>query len=767
MTADIIDIKQKEEELKRKERMLEDEIEKQFFEASSNIGIYDQTYGASGVWSREIDAIATMQTVKGWYFQDDWVFSVVDVKASAISNSPLIVKEVSLDENGEEIIQPVMDHPLTLWFEQPNSYQDYSSWMYNISLEYNLLGNAIIWQSSLNKDLIVIAGDRVSLDFAKSGFLHSYNVTLSNEDERLANSMTFEKIPADEVLHIKRPHPNNMYWGFSPFIPSTHPIMFNRYSSDYINEFFRKGANPGAVITMEQNANPETMIKVQRSFEQAYTGRRNQRKPIVLPKGYNMSEFSTKVSDTSFIDVNKLNNEKIMRILRIPKHVLGLQESGSLGSEEYKTALRWFYENSVIPEQKKIAGSFTKQFEGMLAENQFIDFDNSDVSILQMSEQEILNIVQGYKGILTPNEIRAKYFSMPPHPQGDNLKESSFSEVQLPVIEEESEEKPDIVEPELLEENEEEKALERYREGCQFVDSIESKFDRWADAEKQAISSIERQGQSEMYKLAMDLQLGFLIKGTEVFKKNSVEKAAEIPSRKKLKEEIDKEFAKFEKEWRENYRLILEPTVSLGYDVQLSGIFNAEATDAINALRQQTMSKANAMLSTFGVDSFKSIKKTASRNIMREIANGVSKNKTIPEIIDALVTKFRDVSPAKAETIARTETLSALSLGKAAMMEDAQDIFEEAGEDLVKVWINAGDDRVRGNPNGKYPNSKSDHWHLQGETKPVDKNFSNGLRYPRDRFQGEASDVINCRCNFLVVPKEDLDKLNIPKTPKK
>lgn len=69
---------------------------------------------------------------------------------------------------------------------------------------------------------------------------------------------------------------------------------------------------------------------------------------------------------------------------------------------------------------------------------------------------------------------------------------------------------------------------------------------------------------------------------------------------------------------------------------------------------------------------------------------------------------------------------------------------------LKKMWVNAGDERVRGNPGGLYPESKADHWILQGEVKSYDKKFSNGLMFPRDP-SGEAHQNVNCRCGFIMI----------------
>ena len=68
------------------------------------------------------------------------------------------------------------------------------------------------------------------------------------------------------------------------------------------------------------------------------------------------------------------------------------------------------------------------------------------------------------------------------------------------------------------------------------------------------------------------------------------------------------------------------------------------------------------------------------------------------------------------------------------------------------MWLNSEDLRVRGNPNGKFPNAKDDHWEMQGEIIEKGQTFSNGLEYPRDVKSDDPAKVINCRCTMALLP---------------
>jgi SPP1 gp7 family putative phage head morphogenesis protein len=52
------------------------------------------------------------------------------------------------------------------------------------------------------------------------------------------------------------------------------------------------------------------------------------------------------------------------------------------------------------------------------------------------------------------------------------------------------------------------------------------------------------------------------------------------------------------------------------------------------------------------------------------------------------------------------------------------------------VWSTSGDERVRGNPDGKYPNAKPSHWAREGKT----------FRWNKPPEDGHPGIAINCRC---------------------
>ncbi len=151
--------------------------------------------------------------------------------------------------------------------------------------------------------------------------------------------------------------------------------------------------------------------------------------------------------------------------------------------------------------------------------------------------------------------------------------------------------------------------------------------------------------------------------------------------------------------------------------------------------------EAKAALKQYGLMSAKSVDETTREQLKKMLTKMFDEGKSVTEIGVAIKDKFDEIDIGRAMTIARTETLTAVSLGKAAKRTEWQERFPEAN--LMKMWVTAKDDRVR-----------DTHEELEGESVKSDEAFGNGLMYPRDP-SGEASEVINCRCDVIDYAEQD------------
>jgi len=705
------------------------------------------------MWSPEVKAFLDATTLKSLFFSEDWVYIAVDLVANKISSQPLRVMKTVV-KGGEEITEPFMDHPLNTLLEQPNQWQDYSQWMYNTVVELTLMGNAVMWHAPRTGQILTLSTENIMMDFDNKGAVRSYTITAANEDSGGMSLTRLQTFDVKQIAHVRRPNPSSLLWGLSPFIPGRKSVLFNRYSTDYLNAFYQKQATPGLALSLDRTVNEDVALRQLRSFEMAYQGRKNMRRTLILPKGVTATTLTHSLSDQKLIDHINQNRETICGLLKIPKHELGIQTAGSLGSEEFKIALRNFWESTLIPSMKFIEGTLSKFFQKELGEGVFFQFDLTGVEalkddLMKKAETAIKMLAAG----LSVNEVRQDVWKK------ETIEAPDADLPHIMVVTRASANPfgrpapgalpPKEEEPQAAEVEEETLALTSGRTKMTFTPKMEElrtvMVKQLMDEEERTIGELSKSAVDllvDMTSTAVDVVLDS-VKGLK-----HVAAWSTKADNKDLARRIEKAFAsKFEEEWQNVIAKTLKQSVDVGYDQQLEFVFNEAARIEVEVLRARDSNKRRASLSARGLESFSSISKTHTDRIIGEIAKGQEAGESITAIMrrvaDSLGTPGQLAG--KAETIARTETLTAVSIGQAAAMKNAAEVIPG----LKKGWMSAGDSRVR-----------DSHAAVNGEVIDADEKFSNGLAHPRDTNAGDAGEVINCRCSLILIPPGE--KLEIP-----
>lgn len=730
---------------------------------------------SDGRWMLEDRAVADTMTLKSLFFSEDWVYIVNDLIASKISNQYLrVMKQTIVD--GKMRVEPAENHPLQEQIDNPNPLQDYHAWMYAIVVDTTLCGNSIVWRRKTERQMMTIPIEGVSLDFDRNGVLSRYLAYDSGIFDGTNVSRRILEFAPDEVVHIRRPNPSSLLWGLSPFVPGQKSVLFNRYSQEYLNSFYLKGATPGLALTMSQDANEAVALRMLRSFEMAYTGRRNQRRTMILPKGVSANPVAHTLADQRLEFHIDRNREAILALLKVPKQEVGLATTGSLGSEEYKTALKNFWAATLKPTMRLIAGALTMAFKRELGDRYFLEFDLNDVDALQEDKLAKANLATAMKTTRTLNEIREEIWEAEPIEGGDALPGTApmpdfgqpFRQPQPQPVQEPAPIVPETASAELPEA----KAIEEDTKGVDRVRRLIKSNGDWFDKREAAILKGTEAAADSVLKSTLDMfadQGEAAIKlvkkyleeeknySAPSFKSDGIGrrsyKAAKIKDEEELKKRLEEDLDSFTEAAVSKFVTALESTVELGYGAALDVPFKLPSKDEIRALRAKGKKQRRAILEERGIRSFAWIKEKTTNDIMAVIQRGVQDGKSVGQIAKDIADRFRDVANIgkRAQVIARTETLTAVSIGQAAAMQDAGKHIK----DLKKMWINAGDARVRGvsNPKGLYKDAEKDHWAMQGDVAAHDKAFKNGLMYPRDP-KGEASDVIQCRCTWIMLPQD-------------
>ena len=705
------------------------------FETKQNADITGQNNGA-GLWKEEIAAFLDSLTLKSLFFSDDWVFIVVDLIANKISSQPLrVFKKTIISE--AFTIERADGHQLNELFLNPNPMQDYHSWMYNTVVELALMGNSIIWNAKNKNSLTTLPTELMSLDLDNKCKIRNYRMA-SNATDGAACPEQFVNFKPDNIMHIRKPNPSSLLWGLSPFVPGRKSVLFNRYSQDYLNAFYLRQATPGLALKMEKQVNEDVALRQLRTFELAYSGRANQRRTLILPKGVDVKPLSHNLSDQKLVDMIDKNRETIINLFKIPKHELGLQKVGSLGSEEHRLALRNFWEACLIPMMALIEGGMTKYFAKELGKDHVVKFDLAGVDAL--AEDKIAKATLA-KELLesgwSVNEVRAEiYFKDGAKDENANrpynLVRLDKNTAMLGTREDGEEVVGNETEPEPVE-TDEDKALLPTRIS-NWVDFSQKQLDleladKTSDIENDTMASF-----SQMADVTVDQILAKAIANDDEGL-TGLEPVA-------LALLIGKAFIDLKADWVSRVSNRLTPTVELGYDQEVDLVSNSQDRSRLERFRDENLQSRKRLLGARLNRAFDLMSETATAAVLKDVEQGIRLGESISAIADRVV-KFYSVDNARfrAERIARTEVLTAASIGQWEAVQDAKKVNPK----IKKMWVTASDERVR---------STHQIAGAQGSLS-VDKNFSNGLRFPRDPLAFNASEVVNCRCSLVLIEPDN------------
>lgn len=173
----------------------------------------------------------------------------------------------------------------------------------------------------------------------------------------------------------------------------------------------------------------------------------------------------------------------------------------------------------------------------------------------------------------------------------------------------------------------------------------------------------------------------------------------------------------------------------------LNSVNQSIGVDLTDIIQEENLSDLVALQKSKNVSLIKSIPQEFIKDIEVIVQNGLADGLR-HEAIAKQISGIKDINSVfgklenRVKLIARNEVSTINS-----------SISKKRSENLgitKGIWRTARDERVRGNPSGKYPDSKDNHWALEG----VEFDLSKGAKDPRSGKMIFPGQPINCRCYF-------------------
>ena len=269
--------------------------------------------------------------------------------------------------------------------QEPNPFQDISTFRRNLITDYLLDGNIFIYFDGVHlyhlpaNKMIIHASDTTYIDY------YTFNETV--------------KYSPSEIIHIKENSFYSIYRGVSRLKPALRTMILMKRMRDFQDNFFKNGAVPGLVLKSPNTLSEKIKERMIQSWSIRYSPDSGGRRPLILDGGVEIDSISNvNFRELDFQSAIAENEKIILKALGIPPILL---DSGN--NANIRPNMRLYYLETIMPIIRKILEAYERFFGFEIRE---------DVTEIPALQPELRDQAQYYSalvntGIISPNEARS------------------------------------------------------------------------------------------------------------------------------------------------------------------------------------------------------------------------------------------------------------------------------------------------------------------------------------------------------------------------
>lgn len=204
----------------------------------------------------------------------------------------------------------------------------------------------------------------------------------------------------DDVCWIRRPHPIDPYLSLTPLESCGVALEIENLAKLYNRNYLMNDGRPGGLLVLKGEIDDEDKDELRSRFR-GNISKTGYTSVISSEDGVDYIDTSASPRDAAYLQMRQITKEEILASFGVPESVIG-NASGrtfSNASEE----IRVFWMETMMPHLEPLARGLDE-----LDEKHYIDFDLSEVPILQLYKQERERyLLQEFQtGLISNNEYR-------------------------------------------------------------------------------------------------------------------------------------------------------------------------------------------------------------------------------------------------------------------------------------------------------------------------------------------------------------------------
>lgn len=204
----------------------------------------------------------------------------------------------------------------------------------------------------------------------------------------------------DDVCWIRRPHPIDPYLSLTPLESCGIALEIENLAKLYNRNYLMNDGRPGGLLVLKGEIDDDDKDELKSRFR-GNISRTGYTSVISSEDGVDYIDTSASPRDAAYLQMRQITKEEILASFGVPESVIGnaAGRTFSNASEE----IRVFWMETMMPHLEPLARGLDE-----LDEKNYVDFDLSEVPILQLYKQERERyLLQEFQtGLISNNEYR-------------------------------------------------------------------------------------------------------------------------------------------------------------------------------------------------------------------------------------------------------------------------------------------------------------------------------------------------------------------------
>lgn len=523
----------------------------------------------------------------------------------------------------------------------------------------------------------------------------------------------FVEVPPQQIVHVKRYDPEHGLVGLSPLKVAQLAYLTQRDAARFLRTFYQRGGTVAGHYSTEHAIDDNDARRIKEDLTQRYAGPEHAWEPVILPRKLKYERAGLTLDEMQFIENNKLTEDQIFQIFKIPPIIGGRAEgAGGLNSDASRVAQIMLVRHALQPTATKISNALDERLlkDPAFGREVTCEFDFSGNPALQQSRLDQAKTYKEVVGlpIMSPAEARREFGL-------DDMQLEELDQIWVPLgvepIESALAEPDPEPAPEADPDQEPKFSVARRRSRAALRKRADATL---ATYERRSLSAYRRFFNAQERRAVAKLRTQWDGRGAALEAQLRVLDAEDL-----LADPKSHDVTLIRRLIR---GIVADRGAQALAELGLALAFDSQATEVADWVRSHVSRAVN-------------LPNDVTKQMLREaIAEGLESGDDLNQIVARVRGVFDDRRD-NAVTIARTETAPAYNFASVKA-------YDQSGVVEAKEWLTAGDETVR-------------EWHrlAEGQVVPLNASFSVGpdmLEYPGDP-SGDPSNTINCRCTVVPV----------------